>query len=139
MPSTIATALAATFKDYPASALVGGKLEVLSQERFTLASDAVASYAIGPIIPVGAVPLLGIITTTVSLGSSTIAIGIAGTTGKYRAAAAFTTADTPTLFGNAVVLGVALTAAKQLLLSVAAAALPASGTLHIALLGRRNG
>jgi len=139
MPSTIATALAATFKDYPASALVGGKLEVLSQERFTLASDATGAYNIGPVIPAGAVPLVGILTSTVSLGTSTIAIGITGTTGKYRAAAVFTAVDTPTLFGVASVMGQALTAAEQLLMTVAVAALPASGTLHIALLGRRNG
>jgi hypothetical protein len=139
MPSTIATALAATFKDYPGSALVGGKLEVLAQERFTLASDIAGSYAIGPIIPAGAVPLLGIICSTVSLGSSTIAIGITGTLGKYRTAAVFTAVDTPTLFGNASVLGTALIAAEQLQLTVAVASLPASGTLHIALLGRRNG
>lgn len=139
MPSTIATALAATFRDYPASALVGGKLEVLSQERFTLASDATGAYNVGPVIPAGSVPLLGIITTTVSLGSSTIALGITGTAGKYRSAAAFTAVDTPTLFGNAGVLGIVLTAPEQLLMTVASAALPASGTLHIALLGRRNG
>lgn len=139
MPATIATALAATFRDYPGSALVGGKLEVLSQERFTLASDATGAYNIGAVIPAGSVPLLGVLTSTVSLGSSTIALGITGTTGKYRTAATFTAADTPTLFGNASVLGVALSAAEQLLMTVAVAALPASGTLHIALLGRRNG
>jgi hypothetical protein len=139
MPATIATALAATFKDYPANALVGGKLEVLSQERFTLASDATGAYNVGPIIPAGSVPLLGILTSTVSLGTSQIALGITGTTGKYRAAAVFTAVDTPTLFGVASVLGQVLTAAEQLLMTVTVAALPASGTLHIALLGRRNG
>lgn len=139
MPSTIATALAATFRDYPGSALVGGKLEILSQERFTFASDAQGGYNIGPLIPAGAVPLLGILTTTVSLGTAQIAIGITGTTGKYRAAAVFTATDTPTLFGVASNMGQALTAAEQLLMTVTVAALPASGTLHIALLGRRNG
>ena len=43
--------------------------------------------------------LFGVLNATVSLGTSTVAIGIAGATGKYRAAAAFTATDTPTLFG----------------------------------------
>ena len=65
-----------------------------------------------------------------------MAIGIVGTIGKYRAAAAITTADLWVGSGVATVgggingaLGVRLTAAEQLIMTTASAALPASGRL----------
>ncbi len=67
----------------------------------------------------------GKITSSVSLGTSTIAIGIAGTTGKYRAAAVFTAVDTPTLFGPAARMADApLTAEETIFMTVAVASLP---------------
>jgi hypothetical protein len=118
-------------------ALTGGKLR-LAYERFTLATDVQAAYPIGTPLPAGAVPYAGFLLSTVTLGSSTIAIGITGTAGKYRAAATFTAVDTPTFFGVASVMGVPITAPEQLLMTVGAASLPASGTLHIGLLYALN-
>jgi hypothetical protein len=123
---------------YPAFALgqmlnfaqSGGKLR-LAYERFTLAAEVAGSYPIATPLPAGAVPYGGFLLSSVSLGSSTIAIGISGTTGKYRAAATFTATDVPTLFGVSTALGTPLTAQEQLLMTVAAATLPGSGTLHI--------
>lgn len=46
--------------------------------------------------------LYGMLTSSITLGTSTIAIGIAGTPGLFRAAAVFTAVDTPTLFGTAI-------------------------------------
>lgn len=67
----------------------------------------------------------GFLCTSVSGGSTTWAIGIAGTTGKYRAAATFTAVDTPTPFGPAQIMDdVALAAAEEILLTAAAANAP---------------
>jgi len=83
-------------------------------------------------IPAGEDFAYGVLTSTVSLGSSTIAIGISGTTGKYRAAATFTATDTPTLFGTtAQVAALALTAEEQIFITIGTASLPASGTLVV--------
>ena len=60
--------------------------------------------------------------------------GITGATGKYRAAATYTTADTFTLLGLSAFVAEELTADEQILLTVAAASLPASGKLVIGFL-----
>ena len=75
----------------------------------------------------------GIINATATMGgTATIAIGVAGTTGKYRAAATFTTANTPTLFGVAAAhAGAENTDTERVIATVAAANLPTSGTLII--------
>ena len=63
--------------------------------------------------------------------SATVAIGVAGATGKYRTAAVFTAAA-PTLFGNSTAADDdALTAEETVLLTVAVAALPGSGTGYV--------
>lgn len=87
-------------------------------------------------LPAGVYPLRGWMQSSVSLGTSTVAIGITGTTGKYRAAATFTAVDTPTPFGVSAAnitsgLPVPLAAAEEVIATVAVAALPASGTLLI--------
>jgi hypothetical protein len=82
-------------------------------------------------LPKGARVLYGMLTTSVSLGTSTVAVGITGTTGKYRAAAVFTATDTPTAFGVATVLGVKLAAEEIVFLTIAVATLPGSGTLLV--------
>lgn len=133
MPATIWPVYNTTGATELATALGDGKLR-LCYERFTLASDATGGYNIGHPIPRGAVVLGGFLNSTVSLGSSTIAIGIASNTGKYRAAATFTTTDTPVWFGVASNFGTILTEEERIIMTVGAAALPASGTLHIGLL-----
>jgi hypothetical protein len=74
--------------------------------------------------------LYGMLNTSLSLGTSTVAIGIAGTVGKYRAAAAFTAVDTPTLFGAALtgVAPGALAADDNIIMTIATAALPNTAT-----------
>jgi hypothetical protein len=74
----------------------------------------------------------GVLTADTSLGSSTVAIGITGTTGKYRAAATFTATNTPTLFGLAGTIDDApLTGDETVFITIGAAALPASGILVV--------
>lgn len=98
----------------------------------TLASQTTSDTIVCADVPAGMAFAGGEITSSVSLGSSTIAIGVSGTTGKYRAAATFTATDTPTPFGIATVMGAAaLTAAERVFITIAAATLPASGTLVV--------
>ena len=102
-------------------------------ERITLASQASGDTITLPSLPKGAKPLYGVLCTSASLGSATLAIGTAASAGKYRAAAVFTATDTPTLFGVATVLNTGLSAAETLLATVGTAALPSSGTLDVAM------
>lgn len=130
--------LSQTPRVLPGANFVSGKFRALMYEQIGLGSDVVASYQIGQRIPIGAVVAFGVLLTSVSLGSTTLAIGITGTTGKYRAAATFTATDTPTFFGVATAVGLALTAAEDIQATLAAATGPASGTLHIWLFGTLN-
>lgn len=83
-------------------------------------------------VPAGSVFAHGVLNTSASLGTSTVAIGVGGTTNKYKNAATFTAANTPTLFGKtAEVSGAALTSETDVLLTIGAAALPGSGTLVV--------
>ena len=87
-------------------------------------------------LPAGYVPDFGMITSSVSLGTSVIAIGtnkVHASNGQYRAAATFTAVDTPTLFGVTASMAAlaALAADTPIYLTVATATLPTSGTLII--------
>jgi hypothetical protein len=104
------------------------------RETITLATQTTSdTIVIADNVPVGYTFLYGVLLASATLGgTATIAIGVTGTTGKYRAAATFTAVDTPTLFGitaNAA----PLTAAETVFITIAAASLPGSGTLHTAL------
>ena len=87
-------------------------------------------------LPAGYVPDFGMITSSVSLGTSVIAIGtskVHASNGQYRAAGTFTAVDTPTLFGVTSTMAAlsALAADAPIYLTVATATLPTSGTLII--------
>jgi hypothetical protein len=83
-------------------------------------------------LPVGASFAGGRITISATLGSTTVAVGSTGSTAKYKAAAVFTTTDTPTGFGKASAMAQApLAATERVLATLAAADAPASGTLVI--------
>jgi hypothetical protein len=75
--------------------------------------------------------LYGVLNSSATLGASaTVAIGVTGTTGKYRAAATHTAANVPTLFG--VHAGVAtLAAEEEIFITIGSASLPGSGTLVV--------
>lgn len=101
----------------------------LKRIRATIQFDGQASgddIVLGD-LPVGAVPAFGIIVASESAGTTTIAIGRDGATGKYRAAAVFTAVNTPTLFGVAAAIDDApLTSPERLIATLGAAALPSS-------------
>lgn len=114
----------------PSAGDVYGRVRCFN-ETVTLASQASGDTIEVAKLPKGARPLYGIINTDTSLGSSTISIGPASSAAKYRAAGTFTATDTPTLFGKAGGVGDALTAEEIVLITIGAAALPASGTLRV--------
>ncbi len=109
-----------------------GARTIRFRATITLAAQATTDTIVVAVVPAGYDFAYGILTSTVSLGTSTIAIGITGTTGLYRTAATFTATDTPTLFGNtAAVAAVALTADQTIFITIGTAALPGSGTLMV--------
>lgn len=125
------TAAPAGYK--PRASVYHGVLKRL-RATYTLASQLTTDTLVVGNLPPGATFAFGVLNSTVTLGSSTLAIGITGTTGKYRAAAAFTTADTPTFFGLAAQAGAAdpaLSVEENVFITIAGATLPASGTLVV--------
>lgn len=106
----------------------GGRLRRF-RASFTMAAQASGDDIVLAKVPAGYRFAFGIINASATMGASaTVAIGIAGATGKYRTAAVFTAA-VPTLFGNSAATDDdALTAAEDVLLTIAVAALPGAGT-----------
>lgn len=108
---------------------VAGTLRVFN-EQVTLASQPISDTIEVAKLPRGAVPLFGIVTSSVSLGTSTVAIGISGTVAKYRAAATLA-ATAGEVFGEGGGVGGTLVAEETVIATVGVAALPASGTLRV--------
>lgn len=115
----------------PDPGFVDGSLRVFC-EKITLDAQAIGDTVEVARLPKGAVPLYGVIVTDTAFGvTATVAVGISGTAGKYRAAALFNVADIPEVFGVAAGVGEALAAEETVIVTVGAAALPASGTLRV--------
>ena len=111
-------------------AVQGGRVRRF-RATITLASQAIDDTVVLAQGPAGYAFAYGILNASATLSTSTIAIGIAGTAAKYRAAAVFTAAA-PTLFGvSTAVDDVPLTAQETVILTNTTAALPASGTLIV--------
>lgn len=115
---------------YPDVGDVGGRLRVFN-EKITMASQASGDIIRCGKLPKGARLLFGILVTSATLGTATIKLGSTASDAKYRAAATFTTADTPTFFGLAANVGEELAAEETLILTIGTAALPSSGTLRV--------
>lgn len=119
---------------YKPKATVYGARTKRMRATINLASQTASDTLNFGNLPAGATFAYGILTSSVSLGTSTLAVGITGTTGKYRAAAVFTAVDTPTFFGPATIIGAAdpaLSADENVFGTIAVATLPASGTLVV--------
>ena len=111
-------------------AVQGGRVRRF-RATITLASQADGDTVVLAQVPAGYAFAYGILNASATLSTSTIAIGIAGTAAKYRAAAVFTAAA-PTLFGISTAVDDApLTAQEVVILTNTTAALPASGTLIV--------
>jgi hypothetical protein len=98
---------------------------------FTMAAQAAGSRLMLPRVAAGARGVHHRITASVSLGAATAAIGIAGNTGKYRAAAVLTAVETPELVAHTANLAAELAADEDQFVTIAAAALPGAGTLVV--------
>lgn len=112
-------------------AVHGGRLRRF-RATIALASQASGDTIVLADLPAGYAVAYGVLISSASLGTATLAVGISGTAGKYRAAATFTATDTPTMFGIATALDDApLTATERVIATVGTAALPSSGTLVV--------
>lgn len=121
-------------------ARIDGRVYGAKERRIRATFDlADATFASGDTLVIGELPegacfAGGMIDSSVSLGSSTLAIGVSGSTAKYRAAATFTATDTPTAFGKASAMAQApLAATETVFATVGTADLPAAGTLVISI------
>jgi hypothetical protein len=111
--------------------VIGGRVRRY-RAAITLASQATTDTIVIGRVPAGSVFAYGVINTDTSLSTSTVAIGVTGATGKYRAAAVFTATNTPTVFGPAAAAFAApLTADEEVFITIAVAALPAAGNLVV--------
>lgn len=119
-----------------------GKLEGYAQgarkrtftATITLASQAADDTIVLAKVPKGMRFSVGRLTASATLGTATVAIGTAASAGKYRAAATFTAANTPTSFGTAAAMAAGrLTADEVIIATIGTAALPSSGTLVVEL------
>lgn len=113
-------------------ALVAGRTRRY-RGSFTMASQATTDTIVLMKVPAGVAFAYGVITASATMGATaTVAIGITGATGKYRTAAVYTAANTPTMFGNvAAIEAAALTAEETIFITIAAASLPAAGTVVV--------
>jgi phosphoserine aminotransferase len=111
-------------------AVQGGRIRRF-RATIALASQADGDTVVLAQVPAGYAFAYGILNASATLSTSTIAIGVAGTAAKYRAAAVFTAAA-PTLFGVSTAVDDAPLAAQEVvILTNTTAALPASGTLIV--------
>lgn len=100
-------------------------------ETVTYAAQAASDTIEVARLPKGAAITGARIVTSVTTGTAQFAIGVSGSTGKYRASAVFTAADTWEELGDTTTLHTALTAEEIVFITIANAALPASGTLLV--------
>lgn len=104
----------------------------------TMATQTTSDTIVVGVLPKGSIFLYGILNNSATMGASaTVAIGITGTTGKYRAAATKTT-TVPEVFGVGGNHGVVLTAAETVFITIAVASLPAAGTFSVQLFYAEN-
>lgn len=115
----------------PNGSYAGGRVRRYRNTIALASQPTTDTIALQP-IPAGHVFCYGVLVSTVTLGPSTLAIGNATDAAKYRTAATFTAVETPTLFGKTTVIDDDfLTATEEPIITIAGAALPASGFLTV--------
>ena len=132
--NSAAAGVASASTEFLAASQLGGKVRAALAE-FTCASDAVGVYTVPIRLPRGARVIALYMNASATMGASaTIAIGTPGADAKYRAAATYTTANTPSFFALNAATATPLTTEEQIIMTVAVASLPASGRLVIGFL-----
>lgn len=127
--SANATSVPVGFK--PAASVVGGRTKTF-RATFTYNSQATTDTLQLFTLPTGATFIKGWAYTSVSTSTATLAFGNSGSTGKYRAAAAITSTDTPNDFGITAAASAAPATAEEIVIAtIGTAALPSSGTLTV--------
>lgn len=126
----LTTAAATGYK--PVSTVYSGRMKRF-RATVTYAGQTTSDTILLAQAPAGFTFAFGVLNADTSSGSTTLAIGISGTAGKYRAASAFTSTNTPTLFGTTATAGAAtaLSDTENIILTLAAATAPSSGTLVV--------
>lgn len=143
MPQYLSNELAGTATGLTATAATGHRPAATNyharvrsiRATITLAGQLTTDTLLFGTLPPGATLLCGITNASATLGAAaTLAIGIAGATGKYRTAALHTAVETPALFGLTPSMDdAALAAEENVIGTIAAAALPGAGTLIVVL------
>jgi hypothetical protein len=130
--TTTGTTTAAATGYKPVATVYGARVKRF-RASVAMASQTTSDTVVLAVVPAGATFAYGVINTTATTATATVAVGITGTTAKYKAAAAFTTVDTPTLFGTSAQQALAspLSTEETIFLTIGTASLPASGTLII--------
>lgn len=115
----------------PSNIIAGGKVRSL-HNQIACAAQGAGTLAL-PVntLPKGACVLALLVSCSGTPTAATLAIGITGTTGKYRAAAVTPAVGVVEWAGVAANLGTPLTAAETLIGTIAGGALPATGNLNI--------
>lgn len=108
----------------------GGHVRVY-REKITLASQTTADTIVVAYPSAGETFLYGTLRSDTSLGTSTVAIGVGGATGKYRAAATFTSTTAYETFGVPAAGAAKLATDETVFITIAVASLPSSGTLFV--------
>ena len=105
----------------------------VTYDTWTMAAQATGStFKVGWKMPIGAVPLFGIVLNSVTAGAvATIAIGDGDDADEFKAASTLET-TIPVVFGLAGTMFTELAAERTVTLTTAAAALAASGTISVA-------
>lgn len=129
--TTVGTTTAAATGYKPAATVYGARIKRF-RAYVTYAAQTTSDTITLANIPPGATFMYGVLNADTSSGSTTIAIGISGTAGKYRAAAAFTSTNTPTIFGVCAPAFAGPSAAEeQIIATLAGATAPGSGNLVV--------
>jgi len=108
----------------------GGHVRIY-REKILLAGQTIADTIVLACPSAGETFLGGAMTADVSLGLSQVSIGTAAIPAKYKTPGVQTVIDTPTLFGRTSAQTAKLATDETVIMSIAAAALPASGTLIV--------
>lgn len=116
----------------PAASVYGARMKRF-RATVTYAGQTTSDTILLASVPAGFTFAYGVLNADTSSGSTTLAIGTSASSAKYRAAGAFTSTDTPTIFGKAAVAGAAspLSDTENIILTLAAATAPSSGTLIV--------
>ena len=117
---------------YKPNATVVGARAKLFRATFTFASQATTDTLQLFTLPTGSTFVKGWVYVDTSTSTATLAFGNSGSTGKYRAAAAITTTNSPQDFGiTAASAASPLAAEETVIATIGTAALPSSGTMTV--------